>query len=139
MANNKNYLNPSEIAHRETPDHIRELKPGQVFVFGSNGYGAHGGGAARQALEHFGAIMGQAEGMQGQSYAINSMDGLEELDAQATRFILYAQEHPEKTFLVTAIGCGIAGYTPREVAPLFIKAVDVANIWLPKSFWNELV
>ena len=83
--------------------------------------------------------MGQAEGMQGNSYAINSMDGLKVLQEQAERFIHYAKEHPERTFLVTAIGCGIAGYTPSDVAPLFVKAVDVENIWLPKEFWDELV
>ena len=138
LRKNKNYQESSEFAHRVTPNHIKALKPGQVFVFGSNGMGAHGGGAALAAVKHFGAVMGQAEGMQGNSYAINSMDGLKVLQEQAERFIHYAKEHPERTFLVTAIGCGIAGYTPEQVAPLFVKAVDVENIWLPKSFWDEL-
>ena len=84
-------------------------------------------------------MVGQAEGMQGDSYAINSMDGLEVMREQVERFVHYAKEHPERTFLVTAIGCGIAGYSPRQVAPLFTKAVDVENIWLPKVFWDELV
>ena len=139
LRENKNYQEASEFAHRVTPNHIKALKPGQVFVFGSNGMGAHGGGAALAAVKHFGAVMGQAEGMQGNSYAINSMDGLKVLQEQSERFIHYAKEHPERTFLVTAIGCGIAGYTPSDVAPLFVKAVDVENIWLPKSVCDEWV
>ena len=139
MRANKNYEEAGAFSHRVTPELIRALRPGQVFVFGSNGHGAHCGGAALAAVRHFGAVMGQAEGMQGDSYAINSMDGLKVLQEQAERFVHYAKEHPERTFLVTAIGCGIAGYTPREVAPLFVKAVDVDNIWLPQEFWDELV
>jgi hypothetical protein len=123
---------------RITPENIRHLEPGQVFVFGSNGRGMHGGGAARAAVLHFGAVMGQAEGMQGDSYAINSMDGLQVLAEQTHRFVDYARAHPERTFLVTAIGCGIAGYRASEVAPLFADAVGVDNIWLPLSFWREL-
>lgn len=136
---NKNYQEADEFSHRVTPNHIQALRPGQVFVFGSDGMGEHLGGAALTAVKHFGAVVGQAEGMQGSSYAINSMDGLDVLKVQAERFIHYAKEHPELTFLVTAIGCGVAGYTPREVALLFVKAVDVDNIWLPSEFWNELV
>lgn len=127
-----------DISHRITPSHITHLKPGQVFVFGSNGMGAHGGGAARAAVMHFGAIMGQAEGLQGNSYAINSMDGLDVLRQQAERFVIFAKEHPERTFLVTPIGCGIAGYRPAQVAPLFAAATQVENIWLPQEFWDVL-
>lgn len=139
LRNNRNYQEAAEFAHRVTPERINKLKGGQVFVFGSNGMGAHYGGAAAQAVQQFGAVMGQAEGMQGDSYAINSMDGLEVMREQVERFVHYAKEHPERTFLVTAVGCGIAGYSPRQVAPLFTKAVDVENIWLPKVFWDELV
>lgn len=139
MAFRENYLEASAYEHRVTPRWIDSLRPGQVFVFGSNGMGAHGGGAARLAVEHFGAVMGQAEGMQGDCYAINSMDGLKVLEEQVNRFILYAKEHPERTFLVTRIGCGIAGYSDEEVAPLFVKAVEMENVWLPESFWKELV
>ena len=139
MRENVNYREADEFAQRVTPDHITALEPGQVFVFGSNGDGAHLGGAAYMAVRHFGAIMGQAEGMQGMSYAIDTMDGMEVLQEQVDRFVQYAKSHTERTFLVTAIGCGIAGYTPGEVAPLFVKAVDVENIWLPKVFWDELV
>jgi len=139
LRTNVNYQSFEEFSHRVTPNHIKHLKSGQVFVFGSNGKGEHIGGSSKLALDCFGAVMGQAEGLQGRSYAIDSMDGLEVLREQAIRFVVFAKEHPEYTFLVTAIGCGVAGYTPRQVAPLFVGAVDVENIWLPKEFWDELV
>ena len=138
LRHNKNYQEIEEFAHRITPDIIHSLRPGQVFVFGSDSKGSHGGGAAAKALR-LGAKLGQAEGMQGDCYAIVTMDGLDVMKEQIERFIRYAKEHPDRTFLVTAIGCGVAGHTPSEVAPLFVKAVDVENIWLPQSFWNELV
>ena len=127
------------MALRVTPEYITSLKPEEVFVFGSNAQGAHKGGTARIAADLFGAVMGQAEGMQGDSYAIVSTEGLAVLREQAEQFIRYAKAHPERTFLVTAIGCGSAGFAPCDVAPLLVKAVDVENIWLPKEFWNELI
>ena len=136
---NKNYQDISEFTHRMTPSKIEHLKSGQVFVFGSNSKGNHAGGASHVALTKFGAVMGQAEGLQGQSYAIPSMDGLDALREHVRTFITFAKEHPELTFLVTRIGCGVAGYSDEEVAPLFVAAVDVENIWLPKEFWEELV
>ena len=111
---------------------IEELDDGEVFVFGSNGFGAHNGGAAAMAVKKFGAIYGQAEGLQGQSYAINTMDGFEVMVEQVARFIEFAKEHPELKFLVTEIGCGIAGYTPEEVAPLFKDVPE--NVVLPRAF-----
>ena len=111
---------------------IEELDEGEIFVFGSNGFGAHNGGAAATAVAKFGAIYGQAEGLQGQSYAINTMDGFEVMTEQVARFIEFAREHPELTFYVTEIGCGIAGYSTEEVAPLF-KGVP-RNVVLPKAF-----
>lgn len=108
------------------------LAPGEVFVFGSNASGAHGGGAARQAYDQFGAVWGQAEGLQGQSYGIDSMSGLGVLEVQAGRFLAFAGEHPELRFLVTEVGCGIAGYTPEDVAPFFRGAA--ANVVLPERF-----
>lgn len=111
---------------------ITELDEDEIFVFGSNGVGAHLGGAAATAVAKFGAIYGQAEGLQGQSYAINTMDGFEIMAEQVVRFIEFAKEHPELTFLVTEIGCGIAGYTPEEVAPLFKN--EPKNVFLPKAF-----
>ena len=111
---------------------IEELYDGEVFVFGSNGFGAHNGGAAAMAVKKFGAIYGQAEGLQGQSYAINTMDEFEVMAEQVKRFIEFAKNHPGLKFLVTEIGCGIAGYTPEEVAPLF-KDVP-GNVILPEAF-----
>ena len=111
---------------------ITDLNDGEIFVFGSNGYGAHGAGAAAMAVAKFGAVMGQAEGLQGKSYAINTMDGMDVMAEQIERFVKFAKEHPELKFLVTEIGCGIAGYTPEEVVPLFKEVSD--NVVLPESF-----
>jgi len=137
---NRNYRDVSEFKHRITPGYIRRLNDNEIFVFGSNLAGAHGGGAARIAVEKFGAIMGQGEGLQGQSYAIPTMQGgVNTIAPYVDTFIDFAQNHPELTFLVTRIGCGIAGFTPAEIAPLFTRAIDVENIHLPLDFWNELV
>lgn len=136
---NKNYQEINEFSHRMTPDKIEHLKSGQVFVFGSNSQGNHNGGAARAAVTKFGAVMGKGEGLQGQSYAIPSTDGLDALAEHVCTFIAFAKEHPELTFLVTRIGCGSAGHSVEEVAPLFVAAIDVENIWLPKEFWSELI
>lgn len=98
---------------------ITELDKNEIFVFGSNGQGAHLGGAAAATVHKFGAKMGQAEELQGQSYAINTMDSEDEMYAQIDRFLDFAKSHPELTFLVTEIGCGIAGYSPEQIAPHF--------------------
>lgn len=111
---------------------ITELDDSEIFVFGSNGAGAHLGGAVATAVAKFGAIFGQAEGLQGQSYAINTMDGTEAMAEQVVRFVKFAKEHPELKFLVTEIGRGIAGYTPEDIAPLF-KGVP-ENVVLPEAF-----
>ena len=111
---------------------ITELDDGEIFVFGSNGYGAHLAGAAATAVRKFGAIMGQAEGLQGQSYAINTMDSENEMFAQIDRFLKFTEEHPELKFLVTEIGCGIAGYAPEQIAPRFKNHSE--NVLLPESF-----
>ena len=137
---NKNYHDLNEYRHRFTPNNIRMLRDNEIFVFGSNLAGAHGGGAARTAVEKFGAIMGQGVGLQGQSYAIPTMHGgPNAILPYVEEFIAFAKQHPELTFLVTKIGCGIAGFTPREIAPLFAGAVNVPNIFLPEVFWEELV
>jgi hypothetical protein len=117
---------------------ITELKDNQIFVFGSNGAGAHFGGAAAQAVHSFGAIMGQAEGLQGQSYAINTMSGIDEMKQHIDRFVSFAKQHPELEFLVTELGCGIAGYNPEEVAPLLKDAVGLSNVVLPERFIEVL-
>ena len=120
---------------RFTPEHIAVLEPGEIFVFGSNLAGAHGGGAARAARIHFGAVMGQGVGLQGRSYAIPTMQGgPETIKPYVDDFILFAKQHPELTFLVTPIGCGIAGFHARDIAPLFASAIDVENIILPRQF-----
>ena len=120
---------------RFTPEHIAVLEDGEIFVFGSNLAGAHGGGAARAARLHFGAVMGQGVGLQGQSYAIPTMQGgPETIKPYVDDFILFAKQHPELTFLVTPIGCGIAGFHARDIAPLFASAIDVENIILPRQF-----
>ena len=128
-----------KTANRITPDHITRLEEGQIFVFGSNASGHHGGGAAYTAMVKFGAIYGQGDGLQGQSYAISTMEGWEHMRVNVNRFIEFARQHQELTFLVTRIGCGIAGYNVSDVAPLFKSAVEVENIWLPKDFWEYLI
>ncbi len=118
-----------------TPDFITELKPDEIFVFGSNLAGMHGGGAAYAAWRKFGAIMGQGVGLQGQSYAIPTMQGgVETIRPYVDEFIAFAKAHPELFFYVTRIGCGIAGFRDEEIAPLFTAARGVPNICLPESF-----
>lgn len=124
---------------RVTPEWIDDLQENQVFVFGSNLAGMHGGGAAHIARLRFGAVMGNGVGMQGRSYAIPTMQGgTETIRPYVNDFIAYAKKHPGLTFLVTPIGCGIAGFEPEDIAPLFEEASNVENIWLPKSFWEVL-
>ena len=123
---------------RVTPDDIRTLAPGEIFVFGSNIRGFHAGGAAAAAMHHFGAVWGQGEGLQGQSYAIPTMEGIESLKSAVERFTQFAAEHPELRFLVTRIGCGIAGYTPATIAPLFRDCINLENVTLPADFWKML-
>ncbi len=122
-----------------TPAWIKELKENEVFVFGSNLRGAHGGGAARVAVECFGAVWGQGVGMQGQCYAIPTMHGgVDVIKPYVDEFIAFAREHREMKFLVTPIGCGIAGFTVEEMAPLFADAIDDENIILPEGFVKVL-
>jgi len=122
-----------------TPDRISELKDNEIFVFGSNLAGHHGGGAARLAYNHFDAVWGQGMGLQGQSYAIPTMQGgVETIKPYVDEFIRFAELHSEYKFLVTRIGCGIAGFRDEEIAPLFVQALKVENIILPKEFVAEL-
>lgn len=122
-----------------TPAYINELKDNEVFVFGSNLRGMHGGGAARVARLKFGAVMGQGVGLQGRSYAIPTMQGgVETIRPYTDEFIAFAKTHPDLHFLVTRIGCGIAGFSDEEIAPLFREALDLANVSLPKEFIDVL-
>ena len=124
---------------RFTPDLIEALAPNEVFVFGSNLGGFHAGGAARAALNRFGAVWGQGVGLQGQSYAIPTMQGgVETIKPYVDEFIRFAQSRPDLYFYVTRIGCGIAGFTDEEIAPLFAHALDIDNIALPKTFHKLL-
>ena len=146
-----------------TPDRITELKPNDIFVFGSNLAGAHGGGAARLAYNRFGAIWGQGVGLQGQSYAIPTMQGgVETIKPYVDEFISFAKQHPEQKFLVTKIGCGIAGsksmrlrhclhklimrtilYCQRILLKncamlyFFLKLGTEVNLYLPKTIWQK--
>ena len=122
-----------------TPDRITTLKDNEIFVFGSNLAGAHGGGAAWLAYQRFGAIWGQGVGLQGKSYAIPTMQGgVETIKPYVDEFIGCARQHPELRFVVTRIGCGIAGFEPEEIAPLFADAIDMENVILPEDFVRQL-
>ena len=136
-AMNRNYF--VNDRRRIAPDCIKVLGPDEVFVFGSNVLGKHNGGAALYALKHFGAIDGQAEGIQGQSYAIPT-DGntFEELIEAVGHFTDYVVMHPQNRFMLTAIGCGTAGYTPEQIAPLFQQAYSFGNVYIPESFFKYM-
>jgi len=118
---------------------ITKLEENEIFVFGSNTIGRHGKGAALFAKINFGAINGVGEGIQGKSYGIPTKGSnmsrsllLEEIEKYVINFILYAEENPHKVFLVTEIGCGLAGYKPEDIAPMFKQRSN--NVILPKSF-----
>ena len=122
-----------------TPERISELKENEIFVFGSNLAGAHGGGAARLAYNRFGAVWGEGVGLHGQTYAIPTMQGgVDTIKPYVDAFIRFAKEHPERMFLVTRIGCGIAGFRDEEIAPLFADSIDVENIILPMEFVENI-
>lgn len=132
---NENYMK------RITPEWITSLKENEIFVFGCRNSGRHFDDASCFALEHFGAIMGQREGRQGQSYAIPTIGGTidkKELQDSVARFTKYAAVHPELTFLVTPVGCGGGGWRPWMVAPMFRNASKLENVYLPQEFWDEL-
>lgn len=130
---------------RITSDEISKLEKGQIFVFGSNRAGKHGKGAARTALK-WGAVWGQAEGLQGRTYGIPTKDkdvirilSITEIKVYVDRFLNFAQSNQDLTFLVTRIGCGLAKYKDKDIAPLFKEAKDIKNIHLPKKFWRYIL
>ena len=128
-----------------TPEHITKLEPNEIFVFGSNGKGVHGKGAAKQAMS-FGAVYGQAQGRQGSTYAIITKKDwrimksstLKEIQDSLKVFMLYAKQHPELVFLVTKLGCGFGGYQVSEIAKLFIDVDIQSNVVLPQEFIDYL-
>lgn len=123
-----------------TPNYISQLDKNEIFVFGSNLQGNHAGGAARIAKEKFGAVMGKGVGLQGNSYAIPTMQGgVDTIKPYVDDFIEYAKEHRNFHFYVTKIGCGIAGFAEEEMAPLFMRALLVENISLPRSFFRIII
>lgn len=141
----KEYVPPKKIESSDndllvyTPECINSLSENEIFVFGSNLRGCHQSGAAKHALRYFGAIWGQGVGQQRQSYAIPTMQGgIETIKPYIDEFIVFAQTHPELRFLVTRIGCGIAGFKDEEIAPLFRKALCLDNIVLPYEFVKVL-
>lgn len=121
-----------------TPEKITRLEPGQIFVFGSNLDGRHGKGAALTAMRKFGAKYGVAEGLTGQCYALPTVGKrlsrmpLRDVEAHCLKFVKFARTRPDLTFLVTPVGCGLAGFSPRQIAHFFIDAPD--NCILPKCF-----
>jgi hypothetical protein len=125
---------------RISPKWINSLQKGEIFVFGSNSGGYHGGGAAALAMK-WGAILGQGVGLQGQTYAIPTVfNTVKKIKPYVDEFLAFAKAHPELKFLVTEIGCGIAGFTPGDIAPLFKSAIDenIENVYLPESFYTVL-
>lgn len=133
-------INPSQI----TPEQINDLEPNDIFVFGSNLRGVHGAGAALVAYEHFGACWGTGWGFTGDCYAIPTKDEniekmpLSRIEPHVQNFLINAMRYPQYRFLVTAIGCGLAGYKPADIAPLFRCAPISPNVTLPRSFWEVL-
>jgi hypothetical protein len=131
-------------SNRITPDQIVQLPPGHVFVFGSNTAGRHGKGAAKTALT-WGAVWGQGSGLMGRTYGIPTKPhnltqrlSIDQIRPYIAEFIQCARNNPDLTFLVTEIGCGLAGYRPKDIAPLFAEARDVHNIHLPLRFWRHI-
>ena len=129
---------------RTTNDNITKLQENEIFVFGSNLSGKHGKGAAKTALG-FGAKWGVGNGIQGNSYGIPTKDhsvyrvlSINQIGVFVDEFISFAVNNPQLTFLVTEIGCGLVGYKPKQIAPLFKDAIGVSNIHLPQTFWNKL-
>ena len=129
---------------RVSAKHIDKLEDDEVFVFGSNTEGMHAGGAARMAM-NWGAIYGKAFGLQGKTFAIPTVDytrsgkmSVDEIKKYVDEFLDFTIKNKDKKFLVTEIGCGIAGFKVSEIAPLFRKALEYSNVYLPETFINYL-
>ena len=132
------------MTNRITPPKIKQLQSNEIFVFGTNLAGRHGAGAALFAHRKLGATIGRCHGLDGVCYGIPTKDEnlkvlpLDRIQKYVNNFIFDATYYPEKVFLVTAIGTGLAGYSAEQIAPLFKDAMAVENIWLPSEFWNVL-
>lgn len=129
---------------RVSEKHIDKLEDDEVFVFGSNTEGMHAGGAARMAM-NWGAVYGKAFGLQGKTFAIPTVDytrsgkmSVDEIKKYVDEFLDFTVKNKDKKFLVTEIGCGIAGFKVSEIAPLFRKALEYSNVYLPERFINYL-
>ena len=129
---------------RVSAKHIHKLEDDEVFVFGSNTEGMHAGGAARMAM-NWGAVYGKAFGLQGKTFAIPTVDytrsgkmSIDEIKKYVDEFLDFTIKNKDKKFLVTEIGCGIAGFKVSEIAPLFRKALEYSNVYLPERFINYL-
>jgi len=133
-----------KVLNRITAEPITELLDNEIFVYGSNLAGRNGAGAALIAQQMFGARYGVGFGPTGQCYAIPTKDeslkviSLEQIRPYVTVFIEYAKQNPTQIFKLTKIGCGLAGYFPEQIAPMFIAAIRVHNIHLPVEFWDVL-
>lgn len=149
-----------DFSNRISPARIESLNDNEIFVFGSNIEGIHGAGAAKDALK-FGAKLYYGEGIYGNTYAIPTVTlkewlksnksenytnekkerrklTLDQISKNVQEFIKYAVNNKDKIFLVTEIGCGLAGYTVDQIAPLFEESITADNIHLPKVFWEYL-
>lgn len=141
----KTHLTFNVPDNRIALDPILELNSNEIFVFGSNLRGDHGGGAARYAKDNFGAKQGDAVGRTGKCWAIPTLGihheklSLGYIEKHVTDLLIYAVLKPEMDIMVSAIGCGIAGFTPEEIAPMFRDAVKLPNVKLPLIFWKVLL
>jgi len=127
-----------------THNNITELKQNEIFVFGSNTSGRHGAGAAKTAMK-WGAKYGIGEGLCNQTYALPTVNGgnmktlsIDKIKIHVDRFIECAKKYDVYTFLVTEIGCGLAGHNVKAIAPLFKECIKLKNVYLPKKFWQKL-
>ncbi len=120
---------------------ITKLEPNEIFVFGSNLAGVHGAGAAKLAMK-FGAVYGRGVGFSGQTYALPTKDTkiqtlpLQEINKYVNDFLISCSQHPEKKFLLTRVGCGLAGYFDEEIAPMFVGYPE--NVIIPEN-WKEII
>lgn len=122
---------------------VNKLEENEIFVFGSNEAGRHGKGAALLAMK-WGAIKGIGQGIQGQTYGIPTKNNkiktlsINKIKKYVDNFIEYAKQNENLKFYVTEVGCGLAGYQPKDIAPLFNQAINLDNIYLPQKFWDIL-